>query len=379
MPKLLHIITGLHTGGAEMMLFKIVSAMDRQRFPAHVLSLMSGGPLADRIAGLGVAVDSLGMTAGLPGPAALYRLRRLVRKLRPDIIQGWMYHGNLAATAVGWMAANRPAIAWNIRHTLYGLADEKPMTRRVIRANRWLSGGPSAILYNSRLSREQHEAFGFASSRGRVIPNGFDVEQFRPDPEKGLAVRGELGIPAEARVVGHIARYHPMKGHAVFLRAAARVAKDHPDVRFLLVGRDVGPNHPALAGIVPKEMEDRFVFLGERTDAPDLMQAMDVFCLSSAWGEAFPNVLGEAMATGVPCVAADVGDSADIVADTGLIVPPGEDGALAEGLMAMLTKPDDERRALGLAARARIENHYALPRIADRYAALYEELAGSRQ
>lgn len=224
------------------------------------------------------------------------------------------------------------------------------------------------------MSREQHEAFGFSGDYALVIPNGFDLERFRPDAEQRRRQRQALGIPASARVVGHIARFHPMKDHALFLRAAVQVAHQNTDARFLLVGRDVVTANPAFAGIVPGDLADRFMFLGERHDVPELMQAMDVFCQSS-WSEAFPNVLGEAMASGIPCIATDVGDSADIVADTGVIVPPRDEEALARGILKMLAKSPGERQSLGLRARERVERNYALPRIVEQYAMLYKRLA----
>lgn len=332
------------------------------------------GIYGEQLAGEGIPVHCLNMRPGTLTPTALLRLRLLVRDLRPNVLQGWMYHGNLAASAAGRLAPGRPAVSWNVRHSLYGLESEKPLTRQVIRANRFLSRGVGAILYNSRLSREQHEAFGFSGDYALVIPNGFDLERFRPDAEQRRRQRQALGIPASARVVGHIARFHPMKDHALFLRAAVQVAHQNTDARFLLVGRDVVTANPAFAGIVPGDLADRFMFLGERHDVPELMQAMDVFCQSS-WSEAFPNVLGEAMASGIPCIATDVGDSADIVADTGVIVPPRDEEALARGILKMLAKSPGERQSLGLRARERVERNYALPRIVEQYAMLYKRLA----
>ncbi len=372
--KVLHVITGLSTGGAERALYNLLSGGLAARDGVAVLSLRDEGTYGPRIRDLGVPVYTLGMRRGLPGPAAITRLYMLVGELRPDMIQGWMYHGNLAATLAGWLAPGRPAVAWNIRHSLYSLTDEKPLTRQVIRANRRLSGRTDSIVYNSCLSREQHEAFGFLADRGRMIPNGFDTDNLQPSRELGQLVRRDLAIPEDALVIGHVARFHPMKDHASFLRAAVQVAIAMPNTRFLLAGRNVDLENAALFGIVPSDFVGRFYFMGERDDVPALMQAMDVFCQSS-WSEAFPNVLGEAMALGVPCVVTDVGDSRDIVADTGITVPCSDSEALARGLMAMLSKQDDVRRALGRAARARVEANYALPRIVGEYQGLYEALA----
>ena len=324
------------------------------------------------IKALGVQVHKLGMSAGIPGIGAFAQLHNHVRSLRPDVIQGWMYHGNLAASLAARLTPRRPTLVWNVRHCLYDLGNEKPLTRQVIRATRMFSSLPDAIVYNSRLSREQHERFGFCSRKGVIIPNGFDPSLLRPNPEVGLAVRRDIGVDSWALVVGHVARFHPMKDHANFLRAAVEVARRVPEARFLLVGREVSPGNPELSGIIPADLLPRFVFTGERPNVAPLIQAMNILC-SSSWSEAFPNVLGEAMACGVPCVATDVGDSAHIVGDTGLIVPPRDSKALSKALIELLQKAPGELRMLGLAARRRIHDNYSLNRIIDLYTSIYNE------
>ena len=375
--RILHVITGLATGGAERALYNTLAAGLSDSLDCQVVSLSDEGVYGERIRGLGVPVHALGMRRGVPSPGSVRQLRRLVRDVRPDLIQGWMYHGNLAASVAEWLAAERTAMAWNVRHCLYDISLEKPMTRQVIRANRLLSERPDAIVYNSNLSLEQHSDFGISRHRSQVIPNGFDLDVFRPDADTRRAQRDALGILPDARVVGYVGRFHAAKDQANLFRAAAEIAAKHPDVRFLIAGRRVDTSNPALAGIVPVELEDRFAFLGERSDVQVLMQAMDVLCLSSAWGEAFPNVLGEAMASGVPCVATDVGDSRLIVGDTGVIVPPRDQKALANGLMSILSRPIEQRRALGDAARERIHERYSLSRIVNMYEALYERLVST--
>jgi glycosyltransferase involved in cell wall biosynthesis len=277
------------------------------------------------------------------------------------------------------MASGRPAVTWNIRQSLYDLKAEKLLTRQVIRSNRLLSGGVDTIIYNSRLSRSQHETFGIAGTRAVVIPNGFDLEHLRPELEMGTKVRQEFGLPAEATIIGHVARFHPMKDHASFLRAAVRVARGNPSAYFLLVGREVSPDNPALNGIVPPEFLERFVFTGERGDPHRLMQAMDVLATSSAWGEAFPNVIGEAMACGIPCVTTNVGDSADIVGDTGLVVPPFDTDALAGAMENMIRKNPEARRALGQSARKRVGTHYSLDSVVQKYTRLYQKLSAQAE
>lgn len=372
--RVLHIITGLSVGGAERSLYNLLSGGLSERADAAVVSLLDEGSLGESIRNLGVPVYELGMRRGWPGPRLLKRLQSIVRETSPDVIQGWMYHGNLAASAVARFSAAQPAVVWNVRQSFYRLKAEKLLTRQVIRANRFLSRGVHAIIYNSRLSCSQHSRFGFDDRRARVIPNGFDLERLQRVREIGQEVRAELKLASDSLVVGHVARFHPMKDQAGFLRASVQVARVLPHVRFLVMGREVSPENPELTGIIPSELLECFVFTGERHDPERFMQAMNVLVSSSAWGEAFPNVLGEAMACEVPCVATDVGDSAEIVGDTGIIVPPSDRTALAEGLLAMLGKDAAVRERLGREARDRVAWKFSLPRIVERYAGLYEEL-----
>lgn len=372
--RVLHIITSLFTGGAERVLTNVLAGGHSRFAQPAVVSLKDEGTMGAYLRNSGVLVTKIEMNGAISSPRVLLKLLSVVRGFRPDFIQGWMYHGNLAASVAARFAPGKPAVAWNIRHSLYDLKAEKPVTRQVIRANRILSKGADSIIYNSRLARAQHERLGFQERRGIVIPNGFDCDRLRPDVGTGMAVRHEVGFSAAEVVIGNVARFHPMKDHASFLRAAVRVAQENPSVRFLLVGREVSPDNPALAGIVPPELLERFVFTGERSDAHRLMQAMDVLIISSAWGEAFPNVLGEAMACGVPCVATDVGDSAYIVQDAGIVVPPSDTDALVGALDAMIRKGREERRALGRAARKRVQSHFSLDSVVAQYGDLYETL-----
>lgn len=370
---LLHIITGLSIGGAERALYNLLSGGGARHFDSIVISLQDEGSYGARIRALGVPVHTLKINHGPFMPSALFRLRSLVRRIQPQVIQGWMYHGNLAASLAAKLAPQRPPVVWNIRHSLYDLAHEKLFTRQIIRCNRLFSRHANTIIYNSRLSREQHQAFGFASARGQVIPNGFDTTVLKPMPECRASIRRTLGISDDKLVVGHVARYHPMKDHEGFLRAAITVAEQRPDVLFLMAGREASLDNPSLSGIVPPQLSDRFVCLGERSDVYDLMQAMDIFCQSS-WSEAFPNVLGEAMAFAVPCVATNVGDSADIVGDSGRVVPPNNPAALADAVLELLALPGERRAALGRSAKKRIEENYELSRIVENYRTHYHNL-----
>ena len=375
--RIAHIITGLERGGAGMMLLKLLNACDRSKLSPAVITLMDKGTLGKQIENLGIEVEEVRMSRGRLTPASFVRLHRLYGKLSPDLIQGWMYHGNAAALIGRYALRPRVPIVWNIRHTLYDLKKEKPLTRWLIRFGSRTSGYPERIIYNSRIGAEQHEAIGYQPERRVVIPNGFDASMFKPVGEASQCLRSRLGLPPDTLVIGMVARYHPMKDHTNLIRAAVSLTNQLPDVHFLLIGREVDPNNATIKRQIEQvRMTDRFHLLGERTDMPELTAGLDVATLTSAWGEGFPNVIGEAMACGVPCVVTDVGDAGDIVGETGVVVPPNDPDALAAGWKRILTMDLPERVSLGRMARKRIEDHYSLDRISERYENLYLELIG---
>ena len=367
-------ITGLSLGGAEVVLHNLLSEMDRGIAPT-VVSLTPGGQVRERIEKLGVPVYDVGMRRGLPGPAAVWRLAALCRRVLPDVVQGWMYHGNLAATLASAVSPGRVPLAWAVHHSLHDVRAEKKLTAALIRLGARLSSLPARIVYVSRVSAAQHEAIGYKPDGRTVIPNGFDCRKLRPDAEAYASVRTELGLGPQTMLVGLIARYHPTKDHDNFLTAASRFVQRDENTCFLLAGRDVSPSNAELvAKISALGLGARIHLLGERNDVPRLLAALDILS-SAAWGEAFPMVVGEAMACGVPCVVTDVGDSGWIVGDTGAIVPPRDPQALSAAWDGMVRMQRKDRIALGQRARQRVENEFSLAEISRRYEDLYAELS----
>lgn len=372
--RVVHIITGLDTGGAESMLLKLLSHGGGGTEPL-VVSLMPGGVVARQIESLGVSVRSLGMRRGRLGFVPLQELRAILRECAPDAVQGWMYHGNLAAT-IGVVMTRRPTpLFWNIRQSLYDINTERRLTRLAIRASAWLSSRPQAIIYNSRISQHQHEAIGYKSSKSIWIPNGFDCTTFHPDATARDRFRVELGLRPETFLIGMVARYHPVKDHVTFLAAASHLARNHPDVCFVLVGSGMEESNAELAKIMDTlTPQIQLRLLGERADLPYINAALDIATLSS-WSEAFPNVLGEAMACAVPCVATDVGEIAAFIGGTGFVVPARSPEKLAAAWENIMLLDVDVRRTIGNRARSRVEQFYSIESIARQYAAMYESAA----
>lgn len=353
-----------------MMLLRLLSGRSAE-FAPIVVSLKNPGPVGPRIEATGVPVYGLGLRHALANPFGALPLMRLVRRFRPALIQGWMPHGNIMAMLAGLFSPNPVPVLWNIRMSLHGLSAERMRTRALVRFSGRLSSYPQAIIYNSRVGAQQHEALGYDPGRKVVIPNGFDCDEFHPDAEARCLIRRQFGIADEAVLVGLIARYDPLKDHAGFFRAAALVSKVHPEVRFLLAGRGVSMEQPELAKLAEEhQLQGRTLLLGERTDIPGLTAALDIAC-SSSWAEGFSNSIGEAMACAVPCVVTDSGDSAYIVGETGLVVPARNSDALGQAICQLIEAGPAVRRGLGEAARRRVEGEFSLSAIARRYEDLY--------
>ena len=351
-----------------MMLVKLVEATTREGWEHHVISLRGEGALGERLRAAGAVLTALDMPRGLPSWSGGLKLRRAAARWMPAVIQGWMYHGNLAALVA---STNGAPVVWNVRQSLPSMEHERPLTRAVIRMGAALSSRPRAILYNSRAGARDHENFGYLPERTQVIPNGFDTMRFRPDPSARTLLLEQLGLPADARLIGMFARSHPLKDHATLLKAMADLASERPDLHLVLAGTGMNADHPLLApaGLDPR-LAGRVHALGERRDIDRLMPGLDIAVLSSL-AEGFPNVVGEAMACGIPCVATDVGDVADVLGDTGLVVPPSDHSALGRALEALLDEPRVARETRTIAARASIETRFSLKSVADRYSALY--------
>lgn len=371
--RVLHIITGLSTGGAEMMLLKLLERLD-SRFSSHVISLTSLGEIGPRIQALGIHVEALGMKPAMPNPVDFVRMVRRLKALKPEIVQTWMYHADLLGGLAARLAGV-PAVAWNIRQSNLSRDKNKWTTRAVVHlCARIAYLKPDKIVCNSQAARSIHINIGYDPKRFVIVPNGFDLSRFYPNPASRCSVRMELGISEIAPLIGLIARFDPQKNHKGFLEAAGQLHRQRPDVHFLLAGAGVDKSNPAIWQWVQQfEVAEVVHLLGLRNDVPRLTAALDI-ASSSSCGEGFANVIGEAMACSIPCVVTDVGDSAYIVGDTGRVVPPDDMIGLAVAWDQLLAMPDTERRVLGKQARARVAEHFEIGEVVKQYEAFYEEL-----
>lgn len=356
----LHVVTGLGTGGAEAQLATLVSADHAAGRPVAVVSLTPGGDHRAPLERAGVSVSDLGMRRGRPAPVALLRLVRTICRLKPAVVQSWLYHADLlAALALNLSGRRRRTrLYWNLRCSNMDVSRYGRGLRATIAGCAALSRMPEAVIANSETGVEVHRDLGYRPRRFLVIDNGIDVRRYRPDRAARAEVRSRLGIGEATPVLAVVARRDAMKDHETFLAAFDCLS----GVEALLIGAgtETLPGKPGLHR------------LGRRDDVPALLAAADLIVSSSAFGEGFSNAVAEGMAAGLPVVATDVGDGRRIVGPAGRIVPPRDPVALADAVAGLL---GEDRDRLGMAARAHIEANFSIARMLAAYRALYDQAA----
>lgn len=365
--RILHVITGLGQGGAENALVGLCRDMWHLVADIRVVSLGAG---RDRIADL----ESININVLDIGSRCLQsmtrELRREVRHFRPDVIHCWMYHPILLAPL---FKQGVPLVA-GIRASLQSLQTEKLGTRAIVRACALSSRFANAIVYNSDVASREHERIGYASKRRFVIPNGFDVSAFDPDQIEQNQLRQSAGIGPHEFVIGHAGRFHAVKNQIGLVRAAGLLLAQGHQFRLVLAGTSVDAANLELAEAIRDAGIDRnVVLLGPIRPITKLLGMSDLF-VNASLGEAFPNIVAEAMAMAVPVLATDAGDTGAIVGKTGHIVRSPTPESLAEGIGAMLGMPRSELKALGIAGRGRIAANYSQEAATAAYLDVYRSL-----
>ena len=346
----------------------------------EVISLTGIGEIGEKIRELGIQVHDLGMSrSGLQIPVlSFFRLRRMIKVIDPEVVQTWQYHADLLGGLAARLAGIK-TVSWGIRNGELPPEHSKFSTQMVRIICSWLSYRlPKKILFNSREAQAVHANVGYDERKFEVIPNGFDLHDNTPNSEIRATVRRELDLSECTLLVGFFARIDPVKNHEGFLEAAALIHADLPEVHYLMAGRNVDESNQDILRMIENYKLSKCVhLLGHRKDIEKLMTGIDVH-VSASHTEAFPNVIGEAMASGTPSVATDVGDSAWIIGETGKVVSRGNMQALAEGITGLLMMPAENRQALGRKARARIKEEFEIGKVATLYQQYFFDLADSR-
>lgn len=371
-PRVVHIITDLDEGGAEASLYRLCShcSPGTQR----VICLMDSGKYGPLLRQAGVAVDCLGLTRGQFNAAAVLRLWRLLRRFKPDLVQTWMYHSDLLGGLTARLAGIR-RVVWGVRTSRLDAALARRSTLLVIRICALLSRlVPDRILCCAERAKQEHQRLGYPADRFVVIPNGIDLNVFKPDVEAGLRFRAQVGLPLDGPLLGTVARFDPQKDQRTLIEALSLLRAQGFSLHCLMVGPGmVSSNQQLQAWLQELGVVDQVYLLGSHTGVPAVMNALTFHVLSSAV-EAFPNVLVEAMACGVPCIATDVGDSALILGGSGWVVPPRNPLALAKALATALREPVSNYQQRRHEACEQIAARYSISSMVDGYTNLYASL-----
>lgn len=337
-----------------------------------VISLTSIGTVGMQLRNAGIDVRSLDMSSAAAFPVAIWRLFLLIRALRPAIVQTWMYHADFVGGLVGRLLGCK--IVWGVRST--GIPQGRgSLTWWLVRLNAICSYFlPHRIICCAVSAKEAHVAIGYTSKKMVLIPNGYDFSDLSPSLADKALVRKRSGFKESDIVIGIVGRFDALKDFQNFVRAAKFVALECPEARFLMVGRGLDAENPVLRGWIADEgLNEKFSLAGEQSLIHSYFAAMDIFCLSSKQ-EAFPNVVVEAMAVGLPCVVTNAGDAASIVGELGWVIPVENSVALGGGLVRACQLPAAKRTALGNKGAEQVRAKYDIDSIRCQYESVYREL-----
>ena len=367
MKTICHIITGLNDGGAEAVLYRLC---ERDQNLRHVVISLTGegkyGPLLRKA---GIEVHCLDLPAGRLRIKALWHLWRLLRKMKPTIVQTWMYHADFVGGLVSRLAGVKQ-VFWGIRHTNLEIGKTKRSTRLIACLNAMLSKCiPHQIICCAIEAKQVHQNLGYDSKKLVVIPNGYDLKLFNETNQAQLKI--DFDLSETTMTIGMVGRFDPQKDHRNLIEALALLKTKIDNFACFLIGRGLDQNNTSLIKKIESlELPKHILLLGQRNDIPKVMNSLDVHVLSSSFGEAFPNVLAEAMACGTPCVTTDVGDARLIVGETGWVVPPSQPKALADAILSAFyekTTQPQKWRERKILARQRIVDNFGLETMIEKY------------
>lgn len=371
MIRIVFLINSLRIGGAERQLVELVHHLNKGRYEVSVITFYEGGELRPLVTSLpNVAVYNLGKQSRYGWLRPLWRLYRLISHIRPHIIHGYMGVANELAILLGFLF--KAKAIQGIRASNMALDNYGFLSRFSFRVGAFISKYADLIIFNSYSGRDYHLQQGYCGERAVVIANGIDTERFMPNRQKRTQIRREWGLEDSHILVGLVGRIDPMKGHELFFKAAVLLLQQNSNFRFVCIGSGSETNKKKLQTRICELGITSFVqLLDSRNDMPAVYNALDIVVLASLFGEGFPNVIGEAMACGVPCVAADVGDVARIINDTGIVVERNNAAALAEGCLHILQQ---DSLKLTLQIRQRIINHFTVMHLAEQTSEQFEAL-----
>jgi len=373
--RILFICRSLDPGGAERQLVTLASSLDGMGHEVGIATFYSGGSLEKHLTGSGIKLLRLNKKGRWDAAAFFIRTVKAARSFKPDIIHGYMSTANILSVMVRPFLGFKCKSVFGVRSSDMDLSRYDWLWKLAHGFETWLSRYADLLIANSTAGLEHSRQSGFSPGKAIVISNGIDVSQFYPDPAAGQALRMGWKISPGEKVVGVVARIDPMKDYPNFFRASAIVLGKQSDVRFVCVGKGEKSYENAMRREASAAgLGDKIIFAGSRADMLSVYNAFDTLVLPSINGEGFPNVVGEAMACGTPCVVTDVGDAAHVVGDAGIAVPKGDSAVLAGGIMKILGMSGQEKEKLSATGRERIASFFTVQKMASSTSAALESI-----
>ena len=369
MKKIVHIISGLNSGGAERSLFNVCNSYISDYFIQSVICLGDKAIYGDKLEELGVEVYYLNFKNSNKLYAFL-NFKYIIKKISPDIVQGWMTHGNFASVLAYFILSGRPSLFWNIRQTVYKLKHEYILTRVLFLINILLSRIPNGIISNANISIKQLIKFGYKNDSFILIPNGFDTNYWKPDHNLRQIERNKLKFNDNDFVLGYVGRYHPMKNIKLLLESFHKISQQNSKIKLVIVGQNLNNYNINEKSIIDMIPQNQILIIGNTEDVKKYYNIFDLLILCSAWGEGFPNVLGEAMSSELCCISTPVGDTPDILEDVGYLVPLDDVDLIIEKVKNCMDNPE-ELNKLGRKARIKILNQYSMEKTINTYLNIY--------
>lgn len=371
MKKIVFLVRSLDYGGAQRQVVTLVTSLSQDKFEVTVLCFYSGEPLEQDLKNSNVRVIGLDKRGRWDIFGFWSNLLTQMRRLNPDLIHGYLGVPNILTIFLKPFFPSCKMI-WGVRNSQMDLGRYDWLRGLSFQIERFLSPLADLIIVNSHVAMGDHVAQGFPRHKMIEIPNGIDTERFKPDPEARIKFREKWGIGPDTLLIGLVARLDPMKDHPTFLQAAALLSRQRQDVRFICVGTGAEDYAKQLDRLADElGIDDMVIWTGAYADMPGVYNGLDIATSTSCYGEGFSNAIGEAMACGVPCVVTDVGDSAWIVGDTGVVVSPNNPEDLAKGWISCLNQ---ERNELGCQARDRILENFSVKLLVSASQQAFEEL-----
>lgn len=365
--KIVHIIVGLNNGGAEMMLYKLLKYMDKEKYECSVISMMDEGIMGERIKKLGIPVQCLNMKRGIPSIQAIIKTLGICKN--KDIIQTWMYHADFLGFIVSKILKKK--IIWGIHHSNLEKNKNKKSTLLIAKINSYLSKWTDSIVSCSIIAKEKHIEYGYYGEKINIIPNGFELDKFKYIENSKKILEKEFPILKDKLIFSLVARYEILKDHKNCIEAM-RIIKEKYLKNFILLlcGTNINEENLELLKLIEKnKIEENVLLLDRRDDIPIIMSATDIY-ISSSLGEGFPNVIGEAMACETPCIVTNVGDSAYIVGNSGGVVERNNSFKLAEEIINFIEGKGYKKNRKK--CRERIINNFEIKKIVKKYEELYD-------